>query len=810
MKHKWALVIGSIILITIIVTLWGRDVNQWNKKSISHDPPVVDPALLSAAKVSESLDYLIYFEDQADLRSAYELPWKERGRYVYDALMAQAAESQDKVQKYLDRKGVSYRSFWIQNVIAVEDSSARTLNGLLEFYEIESLNTVPVINLENPLGVLSEEMPGEANGVTPNLMHINADDAWSAGYAGDGFVVGSIDTGVRYTHEALKSQYRGYSEVGFFSHSYQWWDAVNGSVAPYDDHGHGTHTTGIMVGDDSSGNRIGVAPGAQWIACKAIDKNGSGMGWDFLECGQFMLAPWDLENQNPNPDLRPHVVNNSWGGCGRTTTDWFKGTIDAWHAAGIYPVFANGNSSNCGYDSPPGLNTVGNPARSYHVTAVGSTGMTDGQYANHSNWGPTDDEDVLNGNGYPWIKPQVVAPGVGIRSAVSSGDDAYASWGGTSMSAPHVSGLVTLMWQAGDCLVGNYAQTENLIEKSAVPVPYETGNGDEGPQNVPNHATGWGEIDVLSAVKEAQVYCAGGEEMLTLSGTIRDGSGHGYPLYAKISLISDHHNPIQFTDPFSGAYEIQVYKDVVYDLEIRSEIEGYQSIAETRLIFNEQNASRDYSLKIASECDAPGYAVFGKETGEYRMAIESSEVCSVIPGGVIAGFVRDAETGSHLNEAAISYKGYSVETRSTIEDPNLPDGFYWAFQPMETSQENLNIQVSRDFYRTLVAEVLMVRDVVTEKDFSVTHYKNILEAFLSKVWEKISAFASQIWGHVSEFFNRIWDKVANFFQGIWMDVAGFFSSIWGNIAGFFTHIWSQVSTWVMGILAPGKAAALVQ
>jgi subtilisin family serine protease len=789
MKHKQALIFGSIILIIIVVTLWGRDVREWQRNNISKDPPVVDPELLSAAKVSESLDYLIYFEEQADLSAAYELPWEERGWYVYETLKTQAEKSQEKVRKYLDRKDVSYRSFWIQNVIAVEDSSALTLNGLMKFYEIESLNTVPVINLENPLGGLSIEDGEEAGSVTANLLHINADDAWSAGYTGEGFVVGSIDTGVRYTHDALKPHYRGYSEVGFFSHSYQWWDAVNGSDSPYDDHGHGSHTTGIMVGADASGNVTGVAPGAEWIACKAINKNGSGLGWDFLECGEFMLAPWDLEGNGANPDLRPHVVNNSWGGCSQTTSDWFRGTIDAWHAAGIYPVFANGNASNCGYESPPGLNTVGNPARSYHVTAVGSTGMDDGQYASHSNWGPTDDEDILNGNGYPWIKPQVVAPGVGIRSAVSSADDAYASWGGTSMSAPHVSGLVTLMWQAGNCLVGDYVQTENLIEKSAVPIPYETGNGDEGPGNVPNHATGWGEIDVLAAVEEAQTFCNVGDDMLTLSGTIKDGGGHGYPLYAKISLVSDHHNPKSFTDPFSGAYEIKVYKNTVYDLEITSEIDGYQSVSETQLIFDEKNAARDYFLKVTQDCDAPGYSPSGQNN------TLGAERCSVQPGGILAGFIQDAENGLPLNGAAISYEGYFVETRRTIEDPDLADGFYWAFLPMAAEKEVLPIQVSNDFYKTLEIEVPMSRDIIMEKDFTLRHYKEILKEFFSMVWEKIVAFASKIWDHVKEFF-----------QGVWEKVAGFFQVVWENIASFFTNLWSQIGNWFLGVFSPKQVA----
>lgn len=77
------------------------------------------------------------------------------------------------------------------------------------------------------------------------------------------------------------------------------------------------------------------------------------------------------------------------------------------------------------------------------------------------------------------------------------------------MSAPHVAGLVALMWQAAPCLAGNYASTESLMEQTANPIPIATGNGDEGPRNIPNHATGWGEINALAAVKAAKVYCEG-------------------------------------------------------------------------------------------------------------------------------------------------------------------------------------------------------------------------------------------------------------------------------------------------------------
>ena len=294
------------------------------------------------------------------------------------------------------------------------------------------------------------------------------------------------------------NQYRGNLGDGTFDHNYNWWDpSIGGSdPVPNDWHGHGSHTMGIMIGSGG----IGMAPGATWIACQAFEGNDS----ELLECGQFLLAPWDLNRQNPDPTKRPHVINNSWGDCNQYLDTWYKGMVDAWLAAGIYPVFSNGNNTSCGFDAPPGLNTVGNPGRYGNVTAVGSTGATDGQYASHSNWGPTDDPDVANPNGFPNLKPQVVAPGVGIRSADRSGND-YRLMSGTSMSAPHVSGLVALMWDAAPCLVGEYAATETLIESTATPIPYDDGTGD-GPR-VPNYATGWGEINALAAVQAAKSYC---------------------------------------------------------------------------------------------------------------------------------------------------------------------------------------------------------------------------------------------------------------------------------------------------------------
>ena len=77
-------------------------------------------------------------------------------------------------------------------------------------------------------------------------------------------------------------------------------------------HGHGSHTIGTMVGDDGGSNQVGVAPGAKWIGCRNMNA-GDGTPAQYNECAQFFLAPTDLSGANPNPDLAPDVISNSWG-----------------------------------------------------------------------------------------------------------------------------------------------------------------------------------------------------------------------------------------------------------------------------------------------------------------------------------------------------------------------------------------------------------------------------------------------------------------------------------------------------------------
>jgi len=472
------------------------------------DAPLVVDAALTAQMMKEGQgSYLITLREQADLSPAYGMNWRDRGWYVYEALQQAAERSQAEVRAYLDAQGVKYQAFWIENVIAVEASDAATFTGLQAFPEVAALHAEPTIVIEPPQKVPSRLLAPTA--LEPNLTHIKADQVWAQGITGAGIVVATIDTGARYTHQALVNQYRG-NLGGGFDHTYNWFDPYDFSPAPDDadltSPAHGSHTLGTMIGDDGLGNQVGVAPDAQWIACQGF--NPGGTPCNLLACGQFLAAPTDTDGNNPNPDMRPHIVNNSWGDCGTPGeySGWFESVLNSWHAAGIYPVFANGNSdANCPVS---GLGKVSSPAASARVTAVGALGRSDGALAYYSLWGPTDQVDTWNPLGYPTLKPQVSAPGTN-RSADGTTDDAYVDSSGTSMAAPHAAGVVALMWSAAPCMIGNYTDTETILMQTAMTTttPGYPGSPWDGPGGVPNQATGWGEVDALAAVAAAQHYC---------------------------------------------------------------------------------------------------------------------------------------------------------------------------------------------------------------------------------------------------------------------------------------------------------------
>ncbi|RHY94983.1 hypothetical protein DYB35_011436 [Aphanomyces astaci] len=297
---------------------------------------------------------------------------------------------------------------------------------------------------------------------------IQAPALWAENIKGDGIVVANIDTGVRHTHESLKSNWR--SEYG-------WFDPYNKTELPNNAEGHGTHVMGTMVGT----NGIGVAPHAKWIACKGCGGRLCNPR-KVVECGQFLLCPHDKDGNNCDSSKAPHVINISIGK--HTKKFWLEDTITKWREVGIIPVFPNGNDGlkGCAYSDYP----AGSP----QVIAVGNTDSRD-FLAFDSSLGPFGKRG----------KPDISAPGVRIRSAVHSSNDGFSWRSGTSMSTPHVSGAIALYLSANKG--ASYDQvykalTENVDTDTLSP-PDKTCGGIPNTQ-YPNNLFGYGRLNIFKAV----------------------------------------------------------------------------------------------------------------------------------------------------------------------------------------------------------------------------------------------------------------------------------------------------------------------
>ncbi len=497
----------------------------------------VEPSLLTQSP-GQPIEFLVFLSEQADLTPAALLPSKaEKGRFVYDRLTATARRTQGPILSLLQEYNVEYRSYWVANLVWVK-ADPDLLQKLASRRDVAHIYANPWVQLELPEQPLtSVESAQSANGVEPNISQVRAPDVWALGYTGQGVVVGGQDTGYNWTHAALKNQYRGW-DGAIADHSYNWHDAIHSgssscgvnSTVPCDDYGHGTHTMGTMVGDDGGANQIGMAPGARWIGCRNM-RSGYGTPATYSECYEWFIAPTDLNGQNPRPDLAPDVINNSWSctvseGC--TQPEILKQVVQNVRAAGILTVHSAGNSgSSC--------SSVNEPATIYAESfSVGAVNSID-SIASFSSRGP------VSVDGSSRLKPQVVAPGISIRSATQGGES-YGTMSGTSMAAPHVAGLAALLISAQPSLRGDVAALESLIQSSAVPLQTsETCGGTDG--QIPNNVYGWGRIDALEAVRQAphdllvskstdaQFVVPGGQFSYTLK------VDHRHPVYAATTLL---------------------------------------------------------------------------------------------------------------------------------------------------------------------------------------------------------------------------------------------------------------------------------
>ncbi|MBD3221549.1 S8 family serine peptidase [bacterium] len=466
-----------VLLAVVLSPAGSRASDPWQDKVVPsvlrHDPAV-------------ERDFFVYLAEQADLSGAARYGDRPaRAAFVHEALTDVADRSQAGILALCDELGVEHKRYWLVNAILVRADQG-VLERLARRPDVAMIYGNPpgsVVLPREDAGPMTTDLPDGP--VSRNLVTIGATDVWGLGATGEGVVVGLLDSGALWDHEALIHRYRGW-DGGTATHDHNWFDVTDmADTEPGDENGHGTVTLGVVVGDEHGVVHTGVAPGARWIACRIFSTEAH-LEW-YLDGLQWMAAPTDLAGNEPDPALSPDIIQNSWGclaseGCEDPLV--LQPAFANLRAGGMVIVAAGGNDG-------PSCETIDFPPAIYdEAFTIGSATATD-EIWHFSSRGPV----AIDGSGR--LKPDITAP------ATEFSTNALGGYSGpyphTSWTSPHASGVAALLISAFPDLRGDVDRIEEIMRLSALPRTTTQDCGDVPGTEVPNNTFGWGRIDALAA-----------------------------------------------------------------------------------------------------------------------------------------------------------------------------------------------------------------------------------------------------------------------------------------------------------------------
>ncbi len=437
----------------------------------------------------------------------------ERQEFAVQAMkeMADAAQS-GIILELSSLNAENVRSLWLSNGVYCEATPAAirlmSIRSDVSYIERASDENGGLIE---PVEVRSPNAEERGKGIAWGVSKINADDAWAAGYEGQGVIVAVIDTGVDYTHPDLGTNMWHDTPAGY----HYGYDFYDDDYDPMDTYGHGTHCAGSVAGDGTAGTETGVAPAATIMAIRINYYGGGEPTW--IEGMEFAI------------DHGASVMSMSLG-SGQGNVSLRTANENAL-TAGVYHSVAAANSG-------PGAGTVLSPGdgpppwfhpdQTYHggnsaVVTVGATDSGD-NIASFSSRGPvTWWSDYSDSS--PLIDPDISGPGVDVVSTQWGGG--YTTMSGTSMATPHLAGVAALILSANPNLT--VEEMDQIIEETSLDL------GSSGKDNT----YGAGRVDAYQAVLQA----------LSMVGTEEEGSAAVNPSVIGISSISP--NPVSVYASFS-------------------------------------------------------------------------------------------------------------------------------------------------------------------------------------------------------------------------------------------------------------------
>jgi subtilisin family serine protease len=395
----------------------------------SSDPPsAVGPGLRSA---NGTVEVVVRFEDDARVR-----PSSTGTAEVSTAELKSTAETaQGSFERFAERKpGVTVEQrLWLANAMLVTvDTESVAVERLLEVRGVERVHENFRVEIDS--AATATGGPDSAAGPTVGTVSstststnatygvdmVRAPAVWDEfDTRGAGATVAVLDTGIDPDHQDLTvSDWAAFDVQGTL--------VSEGPENASDVNGHGTHVAGTVAGGNASGTAIGVAPEAKLYGVKVLDDSGIGT---FTQ----LVAGMEHVTEEPSVD----VIQISLGSEGQF--DEYIEPVQQSRNAGKLVIVSAGNGEVGASSSP------GNVYESLAVGAVdenrdvasfsaGETLNTSTDWSNETLTADWPDE---------YMVPDVSAPGVAVPSAKPG--DTYGTESGTSMAAPHVSGVAALL-----------------------------------------------------------------------------------------------------------------------------------------------------------------------------------------------------------------------------------------------------------------------------------------------------------------------------------------------------------------------------